>query len=134
MGSFWEITLESTVEIQNFVVNQISYFVLKSYFTLFLFLISFSSFSQILNIERYRLEKDSSKNFLAKVTAGVNAYNRSAAAEDPVNLFGYKWDINTKIMDHFSFTNTFEFSYEDKPIVPITKFIFAFKSGISFDF
>ncbi len=262
---------------------------MRGYITFLLFLISFSSFSQILNIERYRLETDSSKNFMAKVTAGVNAYNRSAAAEDPVNLFGYKWDINTmyqkgrhayvfvsnfdylkineddflnfglihgraifdydkpvnvetyvqysfdnfrgleprwiigstfryeavnsqrltlilgvgglyekerwfhpndedvirthflkssnyvsmrlsindfvdlnmvnyyqvgydreieafrnrfngnlnlntKITDRFSFTNSFEFSYEDKPIVPITKFIFAFKSGLSFDF
>ena len=254
-----------------------------------LFFISFSSYSQILNIERYRLKGDSSKVFVAKATAGLSLYNRSAAADDPVNLFGYKWDINTmyhpgkhayilisnfdylrinesdflnfglihgrtvfnfekknnietllqysfdnfrglaprwitggtfrtrvvendrltlilglgvlyenetwehpfteefinvdfikssnyisfglsineyvdfnmvnyyqvgydqsiqalrnringnfnlntKITRRFSFTNSFDFSYEDKPIVPITKFIFAFRSGISFDF
>jgi len=43
-------------------------------------------------------------------------------------------NLNTKISDRFSFNNSFEYSYEDKPIVPITKFIFALRSGISFDF
>jgi hypothetical protein len=61
---------------------------------LFIF-ISFSSQSQILNIERYRLQGDSSKVFVAKATAGLNIYNRSAAADAPVNLFGYKWDFNS---------------------------------------
>jgi hypothetical protein len=258
----------------------------------FLFICSFISFfahAQILNIERYRLEKDTTKNLLIKATAGLSLYNRSAAVDAPVNLFGYKWDINsmyhtgkhalifvsnfdylkindndflnfglihgraiynmekklnyesyvqysfdnfrglaprwifggsfrdrlinsekitfvlgigllyenetwlhpidkndvnvdfvkssnyaslrwtindyvdlnmvqyyqvgydknikalrnrfngtvnlnTKISNHFSFTNSFEYSFEDKPIVPITRFIFAFRSGISFDF
>lgn len=60
-----------------------------------LFLSSFTSYSQILNIERYRLNGDSSKIFVAKATSGLSLYNRSAAADDPVNLFGYKWDVNT---------------------------------------
>lgn len=245
--------------------------------------------AQILNIERYRLQRDSTKNFIAKATGGLNIYNRSASVDDPVNLFGYNWDfnsmyqpgkhafilvskfdylkindsdflnfglvhgrvvfnrdrkshleaytqysfdnfrglaprwivggswrqklvnstkstlivgigalkewetwenpiseefvgvsfvksanyvslrqsindfvdlntviyyqtgydnsierlrnrvsgninLNTKITDIFSFTNSFEFSYEDRPIVPITPFIFAFRTGISFDF
>jgi hypothetical protein len=262
---------------------------LKYFLVFFLFLISFASHSQILNIERYRLQGDSSKVFVAKATAGLNVYNRSAAADAPVNLFGYKWDLNmmyhpgkhayifvsnfdylrineadflnfglihgrtvfnfeeknnietfvqysfdnfrglaprwiaggtfrtkavesdrltlilglgglyenetwehpytkefvkvdflkssnyvslrlslndyvdfnmvsyyqfgydksiqairnrvngnlnlnTKITDKFSFTNSFNFSYEDKPIIPITPFIFAFNTGISFDF
>jgi hypothetical protein len=43
-------------------------------------------------------------------------------------------NLNTKITDRFSFTNSFNFSYEDKPIVPHYAFIFAFNTGISFDF
>lgn len=50
--------------------------------------------AQILNIERLRLEKDTSKNFMMKTTFGLNVYNRSAASDDPVNLFGYTLDVN----------------------------------------
>lgn len=50
--------------------------------------------TQILNIERLRLEKDTSRSFLMKTTFGLNVYNRSAAADAPVNLFGYNVDIN----------------------------------------
>jgi hypothetical protein len=39
--------------------------------------------------------------------------------------------LNTKLTDKFSITNTFELSYEDKPIVPITNVIYAFRTGIS---
>ena len=282
------LSLQSDSKIETFVAHKLKS-VLRKIIFIVLFSISFSSYSQILNIERYRLKGDSSKVFVAKATAGLNVYNRSAAADAPVNLFGYKWDINsmyhpgkhsyifvsnfdylrindsdflnfglihgrtvfnfeeknnietfvqysfdnfrglsprwiaggtfrtrviesdrltlilglgglyenetwqhpfteesvnvdfikssnyfsfrltvneyvdfnmvnyyqvgydqsiqafrnrfngnfnlnTKISDRFSFTNTFDFSYEDKPIVPITKFIFAFKTGISFDF
>ncbi len=50
--------------------------------------------SQILNIERLRLEKDTARSFLMKTTFGMNVYNRSAAADAPVNLFGYTLDVN----------------------------------------
>lgn len=43
-------------------------------------------------------------------------------------------NLNTRISDRLSFNNSFEFAYEDKPIVPITPFIFAFRTGISLDF
>lgn len=49
---------------------------------------------QILNIERLRIESDTGKNLLMKTTLGVNLYNRSAAADAPINLFGYNLDIN----------------------------------------
>ncbi|AFL84445.1 Protein of unknown function, DUF481 [Belliella baltica DSM 15883] len=42
--------------------------------------------------------------------------------------------LNTKLTEKFSLTNTFEISYEDKPIVPITKMIYAFKTGLSINF
>lgn len=42
--------------------------------------------------------------------------------------------LNTKISDWLSFTNTFEFNYENRPVVPITNFIFSFRTGLSFDF
>lgn len=50
--------------------------------------------AQILNIERSRIEKDTSKVFLFKAVAGLNVFNRSAAADEPVNLFGYNLDVN----------------------------------------
>ncbi|WP_228527716.1 DUF481 domain-containing protein [Pararhodonellum marinum] len=61
---------------------------------LLLFFTFTASQAQILNIERYRLEKDTTKNFMFKATAGLNVFNRSAASDAPVNLFGYKWDVN----------------------------------------
>lgn len=42
--------------------------------------------------------------------------------------------INTKITDRFSLTNTFDISYENRPIVPVIKVIFAFRTGLSLDF
>lgn len=51
--------------------------------------------AQILNIERYRLQRDTTKNFIVKATGGLNLFNRSASVEDPVNLFGYNLDINS---------------------------------------
>lgn len=39
-------------------------------------------------------------------------------------------NLNTKITERFSLNNSFEFSYEDKPIVPITKFIYALRTGV----
>ncbi len=50
--------------------------------------------AQILNIERSRLEKDTAKVFLVKAVASLNANNRSAAEDSPVNLFGYNLDLN----------------------------------------
>ncbi len=41
--------------------------------------------------------------------------------------------LNTKISDWLSFTNTFEISYENRPIVPITNLIFSFRTGLSVD-
>lgn len=42
--------------------------------------------------------------------------------------------LNTKMTDRFSLMNTFEISYEDQPIVPITKVINSFKTSLSLDF
>lgn len=42
--------------------------------------------------------------------------------------------LNTKITKRLSLTNTFDISYENRPIVPITKAIFALKVGLSLDF
>lgn len=64
-------------------------------FILLFSLISFFCSAQILNIEKLRLEKDTAQSFKFKATAGLNMYNRSAAADDPVNLFGYNLDFNS---------------------------------------
>jgi hypothetical protein len=50
--------------------------------------------SQILNIERFRIEKDTLKPFKMKTSFGFNLFNRSAAADSPVNLLGYNIDHN----------------------------------------
>lgn len=42
--------------------------------------------------------------------------------------------LNSKISKHFNFFNQFDFSYEDRPIVPITKFIFTYRVGVGIDF
>jgi hypothetical protein len=68
---------------------------LKKLIPLFLFFISYTVEAQILNIERLRMEKDTSKTFLFKTTFGLNVFNRSAAVTDPVNLFGYNLDVNS---------------------------------------
>ncbi len=63
---------------------------------LFLFLfVPFFTQAQILNIERSRLEKDTAKVYMLKTNAGLSIFNRSAAADAPVNLFGYNFDVNS---------------------------------------
>ncbi|WP_234364381.1 DUF481 domain-containing protein [Lunatibacter salilacus] len=42
--------------------------------------------------------------------------------------------INTKITERFSLTNSFDISYENRPIVPVTNVIFAFRTGLSLNF
>lgn len=50
--------------------------------------------AQILNIERLRLEEDTTKNFLGKGILGINANNRSADPSEPVRLFGINTSLN----------------------------------------
>lgn len=42
--------------------------------------------------------------------------------------------LNAKITERFSLTNSFDLAYEDKPLVPITKFIYTLKTGLSINF
>lgn len=39
-------------------------------------------------------------------------------------------NLNTRITKKLSFNNSFEWGYEDKPIVPITRFIYALRMGL----
>lgn len=50
--------------------------------------------SQILNIERHRLAKDSTQQFFANGKFGLASNNRSAAEDSPVNLFGINTALN----------------------------------------
>jgi len=62
------------------------------------FFISFSQFgfSQILNLQNSKIEKDSS--FLkGNVTASFSIYNRSAAADEPVEFLGYNFKSSIAI-------------------------------------
>jgi hypothetical protein len=65
-------------------------------FTLLVYLtfLSLNAEAQILNIERLRMEKDTAKPFFSKTTAGLNSFNRSAAENAPVNLFGYNLNFS----------------------------------------
>ncbi len=67
---------------------------MKQIILFFLLLLPAFASGQILNIERLRLEKDTTKNVMFKTTLGLNIYNRSAAENAPVNLFGYTLDVN----------------------------------------
>jgi len=65
-------------------------------FILLQILLCFSivSQAQILNVEKSRLESDSSNYFAGNVSVSASLYNRSAAASDPVNLLGFNLNSN----------------------------------------
>jgi len=50
------------------------------------------------------------------------------------NRFSGTINFNSSISDYLSITNTFSFSYENRPVVPITRFIYQFKTGLSVSF
>jgi len=52
-----------------------------------------STNAQILNIERYKIKQDTTNHFSFKSTFGLSVFNRSAAEDSPVNLFGYNIDL-----------------------------------------
>ncbi len=62
----------------------------KIFFILFLVL-PFCPMAQILNIEKSALDRDTTKKFLGNLTGSLVMYNRSAAAEAPVEFFGFDW-------------------------------------------
>ncbi|MGY6560701.1 MAG: DUF481 domain-containing protein [Luteibaculaceae bacterium] len=66
----------------------------KIVFSLYIIIFSLNIDAQILNIERLRLSRDTAKPFIGKVTGGFNNFNRSAAAESPVNLLGSNINAN----------------------------------------
>lgn len=50
------------------------------------------------------------------------------------NRYSGNIHVNSKISKRLSLINFFDFSYEDRPIVPITKFIFSYRIGLGIDF
>jgi len=71
-----------------------------------------TAYTQILNIERLRMEKDTARHFQFKTTFGLNVFNRSAGVDDPVNLFGYNLDVNAIYFpkDHaYVFVSNFDY-------------------------
>ncbi len=69
--------------------NQKLYLVVIFFFSLII-----DGKAQILNIERYKIKQDTAKHFSFKSTFGLSVFNRSAAEDSPVNLFGYNVDLN----------------------------------------
>jgi hypothetical protein len=53
------------------------------------------SSAQILNIEKSVLDRDTTKKFLGNINGNLLMYNRSAAADDPVEFFGF--DLRSSI-------------------------------------
>lgn len=49
------------------------------------------------------------------------------------NRYSGDINLNSKITKRLSLNNHFDFSYEDRPIVPITRFIFSFTTGVVFE-
>ncbi len=43
-------------------------------------------------------------------------------------------NLNSKLTKKLALNNNFEFSYEDQPIVPITKFIYSLRVGLQYNF
>jgi hypothetical protein len=60
----------------------------------FLYLLPFSGNGQILNLEKYRADGDTLKNFAFNFNGSFNINNRSAAEDNPVNLLGYNFSLN----------------------------------------
>jgi len=57
-------------------------------------LLSFASYTQILNIEKHRTTGDSIP-YAFNLNGSLSANNRSAAADNPVNLFGYNLALSS---------------------------------------
>lgn len=85
----------------------------------------------------------SSLNLLFRYSASEKVYIKSViyhqtGFDQTIKRFRNRYNgtftVNTKITKRLSFTNHFDFSYEDRPIVPITKFIFSYRFGIGIDF
>lgn len=49
------------------------------------------------------------------------------------NRYSSDLNLNSKITERLSLTTHFDFSYEDRPIVPITRFIYTFRIGVGLD-
>lgn len=63
-------------------------------FIVVLFLMAFApAGAQILNVDKRKLDpkEDSANYMVVDLSASVQAYNRSAGVDDPVNLFGYNF-------------------------------------------
>ncbi len=73
------------------------------------------------------------KDFNENLTFNAVLYYQGgydAGIEDVRHRVSGNVNFNTKITKRLALNNSFEFGYEDKPIVPITKFIYALRTGV----
>ncbi|CAN5262313.1 hypothetical protein BH23BAC1_BH23BAC1_33500 [soil metagenome] len=70
------------------------------------FSLHFAGFSQILNVEKSRLEEDSSKYFIGKASLGMNLNNRGVIADQPVTFLGINASTD---LAYFSDKHTYMF-------------------------
>lgn len=74
-------------------INQIT-LVVKNFIMAFFLLTAFAVDGQILNMEKYRADGDSLKKYALNIGGSLTINNRSASADEPVNLFGYNFSIH----------------------------------------
>jgi hypothetical protein len=92
----------------NIIFNQISIMKLASALIVasVIMLIAPAVYSQILNVEKSRLEEDSSKYFMGKASLGMNMNNRGVIADQPVTFLGINASTD---LAYFSEKHTYMF-------------------------
>lgn len=55
-----------------------------------------------------------------------------------IGEYRHRWNgttnLNSRLTQRLGLTTSFEFAYEDKPIIPITKLVYALRTGLSYNF
>lgn len=86
------MTLE---KIHHFFMQNRTNLSLRNIFYLILMIASSGVYGQILNIEKYRSDGDSLKNYAVHFNGAFNVNNRSAGLDNPVKLLGYNFTLNS---------------------------------------
>ncbi len=93
---------------------------------LVIFIFSMSAFSQILNIEKAKIPRDSAVYLFSNGAISWRIFNRSAAADDPVKFFGLNGNIN---VGYFSKKHSYQWLNSLDYLVinenPFTSFAFS---------
>ncbi|TVQ77088.1 MAG: DUF481 domain-containing protein [Flavobacteriales bacterium] len=78
---------------------------------------------------RWKLSENIDLNALVYYQVGYDP-----GINDARHRIFFSGNLLSKITNRISFNTSFEFNYEDKPIIPITPFIFDIRNGLIFSF